>query len=1286
MTGTNDNDFDNPGAANLIGLWEFNSGAPGADTGLADGIAQNGNFQGNAFALNGALKTDGHGDKFEVDFGAESEDDPFAIDSATVVVEFTQTAHKGSSPDYLVSRGEEDDADEPGEGHFGIFVTKDGHVVVVHETPDGELEISTEDDPAIAGRFFNPGDDVRATYSFDETGGTFTVENITTGAVSTQSVAETGLTFDIIDGPNEESFTFGAREEDDGEYDKFFFGQINYVAVFDGVVGAGDGIVEGSSGDDLIDTAYTGDPENDVVDGGDALLPGAAPDDDLILAFEGNDTVEAGEGDDTVYGGSGDDSISGGTGNDTLFGDTGGGAVGGAGAPVREVFEWDEAPDPNGPNPIESGDPISGPFTQDTGSNNVTFSIVSSAGITTFSSEDILVDDIVTDGGVADDDSSLDSLLNANGSSVAYRLDFESQAENLSFRVNDIDFGSQVTILAYDAEGNLVPVGLTVGEDLVLGSTAQPNDTATSNGGGGVPNEDDYSVLVEIAGPIERLEIVHNQVNENQSGINISDIYFDTLPGDLGPEGADTIDGGEGDDEIFGEGGDDVLAGGDGDDSVEGGEGDDAITAGAGDSVSGGDDADTIVVDQALLDGAGNKTGTISADGGSGGDDDDTLDLTGFDGFRNLVSSPDPDGNSTSGSVEVLNSDGDWVLVNFAEIETLLLPSQPPDGVVDGEDFGETMGPGYDDADGPTDGGGDVIDGPDGNDDTILGNGGDDTIDAGLGDDSVDGGEGNDSVFGGEGDDTLVGGSGVNTLDGGAGDDTLVAGDEGDTLIGGAGNDDATGGDGDDVIDTSGPVTTSPTGPGGRPDLGYPGLFQGDEDPFDDRDTVVAGAGDDTITTGDDDDFIDAGAGDDSVDAGFDKDTVLGGDGDDTIIGGEGNDSIDGGDGDDLIYGGLGPGSDPLDIEDDGSNPLGPDLQPDNGRDILNGGAGDDTIFGQDDDDTISGGDGDDYLDGGIDDDTISGDAGEDTIFGGQGNDSVDGGTGDDLIEGGSGADTLGGGDDRDTFVASAPGDMVGDEIDGGGGGDDFDTLDVTGAITPGGRASVQFTSPDEEDGIIRFFDDEDNLEGTATFQEIESVIGATVVCFTRGTLIATPQGERPVEELREGDRVLTRDNGMQEIRWMGSKHLDWRALKNAQHLRPVLIRAGALGGGLPERDMMVSPNHRMLVTSEKTALYFEDSEVLVAAKHLVGIDGIAQVDTMGTTYVHFMCDRHEVVLANGAWSESFQPGDYSLRGLGNSQRSEIFELFPELANSVGVGAYRAARKTLKRHEASLLI
>ena len=351
-------------------------------------------------------------------------------------------------------------------------------------------------------------------------------------------------------------------------------------------------------------------------------------------------------------------------------------------------------------------------------------------------------------------------------------------------------------------------------------------------------------------------------------------------------------------------------------------------------------------------------------------------------------------------------------------------------------------------------------------------------------------------------------------------------------------------------------------------------------------------------------------------------DTVTQGD----MPGAPGNDVISGGAGDDYIEG-------------------------NEGDDTLDGGTGNDTILGGDGNDTVHGGDGDDYLDGGIDDDTIYG------------------GTGNDTIMGGEGVDKLHGDDDRDTFL----GGNAGDHVDGGDGGDDYDTLDLTGSDVD----YIEYTSPDREDGIVHF-----NEGGTMTFEEIENVIP----CFTPGTLIATPRGEVPVEELKVGDKVITRDNGIQAIRWLGRTELNAATLAVRPQMKPIRIAEGALGGGLPERDMLVSPQHRVLVANDRTALYFEEREVLVAAKHLVDGAGITEAsDVTGVSYIHFMFDQHEVVLSDGAWTESFQPGDYTLGGLDSEQRAEILELFPELTEKAGREGYAAARKTLKRHEALLL-
>lgn len=303
---------------------------------------------------------------------------------------------------------------------------------------------------------------------------------------------------------------------------------------------------------------------------------------------------------------------------------------------------------------------------------------------------------------------------------------------------------------------------------------------------------------------------------------------------------------------------------------------------------------------------------------------------------------------------------------------------------------------------------------------------------------------------------------------------------------------------------------------------------------------------------------------------------------------------------------------------------------------------------------------------------------GNDTIFGGDGDDEIHGEAGDDTIDGGAGADIIDGGTGSDS-IKGGPG----DSIDGGedADGSDHDVLDLTGSAPTGGSLQIVYTTPDEENGYVEYFDATGAPAGTLTFANIEEV----VPCFTPGTRIATPKGEVRVEALRAGDKVVTRDNGLQEIRWVGEKRLSAEMIAQMPRLRPVLIRAGALGKGLPERDMLVSPNHRVLMMGERPALYFDETEVLASAKHLVGADGISRVDASALTYVHFMFDHHEVVLSDGAWTESFQPGDEALKGAGQAAAREIFELFPELEEADAREGYTTARRTLKRHEAGML-
>src|SRR5699024_4503957 len=108
--------------------------------------------------------------------------------------------------------------------------------------------------------------------------------------------------------------------------------------------------------------------------------------------------------------------------------------------------------------------------------------------------------------------------------------------------------------------------------------------------------------------------------------------------------------------------------------------------------------------------------------------------------------------------------------------------------------------------------------------------------------------------------------------------------------------------------------------------------------------------------------------------------------------------------------------------------------------------------------------------------------------------------------------------------------------------------------------------------------------------------------CFTDGVMISTDTGTIRAGDIAVGARVLTLDNGLQEVRWTSSRRLTARELAANPKLRPIRIRAGSLGNQMPATDLLVSPQHRVLVRSQIAMRMFGTDEVLVAAKQLLEI------------------------------------------------------------------------------------
>jgi hypothetical protein len=187
--------------------------------------------------------------------------------------------------------------------------------------------------------------------------------------------------------------------------------------------------------------------------------------------------------------------------------------------------------------------------------------------------------------------------------------------------------------------------------------------------------------------------------------------------------------------------------------------------------------------------------------------------------------------------------------------------------------------------------------------------------------------------------------------------------------------------------------------------------------------------------------------------------------------------------------------------------------------------------------------------------------------------------------------------------------------------------------------------------------------------------VSTVVPCFNRETLITTPSGPVAIDRLQVGDAVLTLDHGAKSILWIGSRELSPIDLMAFPNFRPIRVAAGALGLDLPERDLLVSPQHRMLLRSAIALRMFGSAEVFVPAKKLVGLPGITiDSDVRSVEYFHLLLDRHEVVFAEGAPTESLYTGPEALKGVGADARAEIVALFPDL--EVGANAPVLARKT----------
>ncbi|MEX0371770.1 MAG: Hint domain-containing protein [Tateyamaria sp.] len=598
--------------------------------------------------------------------------------------------------------------------------------------------------------------------------------------------------------------------------------------------------------------------------------------------------------------------------------------------------------------------------------------------------------------------------------------------------------------------------------------------------------------------------------------------------------------------------------------------------------------------------------------------------------------------------------------------------------------------------------GDDSIDGNGGND-TLLGGTGVDTISGGSGDDVIDGGDNTDFVYGGAGndsitdsggatsDDTIDGGSGNDTIDGGAredlltggtGDDVISGGDGNDTILGEAGSDSLTGDAGNDsIVGDSGSATT----------ILYEDDFESGSTGWSNNTTETDpslgtslgrfGAGDGVVAT---ERTFDLGADSEEVQIEFDALLLDSWDGEEFVI------TLNG---EEVRFTHLAGdttspasqnfvGADGATYTLDFTNVQTGELGYTTGGSVSNS---QDTIMNI----VITVTNAPESLTVGLGSTLNSSIANESFAIDNFSVTRID--TANDTLTGGTGNDTLTGGAGDDVYVFN-PGD--GDDVI-----TDFNTGN-TGAISDGDQTnndfidlSAYYTHIHElradlaDDNILNQsagnYGDNTALGGSITMTGVSggdlTFDNTNVACFTAGALIDTTDGPVPVEQLRRGMRLRTYDNGDRPVRAVLRRQVD-----GSGEFAPVHISAGALDN---TRDLIVSPAHRMLICDWRAQMLFGADEVLVSAANLVRGDLIYRSPVAEVTYYHILMDRHEVIFAEGAPTESFhlsrEAVDSAEYGDGDDAgvAAEIARLFPELL----MCASRCVRPVMRGYEAKAL-
>ena len=190
------------------------------------------------------------------------------------------------------------------------------------------------------------------------------------------------------------------------------------------------------------------------------------------------------------------------------------------------------------------------------------------------------------------------------------------------------------------------------------------------------------------------------------------------------------------------------------------------------------------------------------------------------------------------------------------------------------------------------------------------------------------------------------------------------------------------------------------------------------------------------------------------------------------------------------------------------------------------------------------------------------------------------------------------------------------------------------------------------------------NTVGNIDHQRVQATSGLSATAS-----IKTLTGEKPLGQIEIGDLVLTRDNGFQPVRWIG-------ALAAGSEPRQIVIRAAALGENVPCRDLRMALTQRVLNSAPVLTHTLEHSEALIRARDLLALDGVEMCDDrQAAAGWQILLDRHELIMANDMWTETWQPEAAQLAQLPKPEREAVLTLCPKLSRKGAHRAFPAARR-----------